>query len=56
MVSVKFEGRLGNNLIQYCSALFFAIKNNLKVVQQPNSFYGLFKTQNTDYGRVGTKL
>jgi hypothetical protein len=56
MVSVKFEGRLGNNLIQYCSALFFAIKNNLKVVQQPNSFYGLFKTQNTDYGRVGDKV
>lgn len=40
MVSVKYEGRLGNNLIQYFVSYFFSKKNNLMLNVNPNSQYG----------------
>ncbi len=36
MVSVRFEGRLGNNLIQYLVAKLFANKNNLFLKLEPH--------------------
>ena len=36
MVSVRFEGRLGNNLIQYLVAKLFARKNNLFLKLEPH--------------------
>lgn len=36
MVSVRFEGRLGNNLIQYLVAKLFAKKNNLFLKSEPH--------------------
>jgi hypothetical protein len=40
MVTLKYDGRLGNNLIQYISSLFFAKKFNLNFNLEPNSNSG----------------
>ena len=49
MVSVRFEGRLGNNLIQYLVAKLFAKKNNLFLKSEPHieNLSCIIKTDNT---------
>jgi len=42
MVTVDFQGRLGNNIIQYMSAFFLAKKNDFFLKTSPQSQYGNF--------------
>lgn len=35
MITIRYEGRLGNNLFQYVAAFIFAKKNNIKICTDP---------------------
>lgn len=44
MIRVKYEGRLGNNMIQYVAARLFSDRHNIPLGAQPNTFenFGAF--------------
>ena len=51
MITVKYAGRLGNNLVQYAAAYVLAKKTGLKLKTVPNIKYGntfLYKTSSSD--------
>lgn len=55
MVTINYGGRLGNNLLQYISAYFFAKKFNLSLVTPPinnNLNFGDFFNLNNCNGSV----
>jgi len=54
MVSIKYDGRLGNNLIQYLAAFFFAKKHNLKLNSSSEMWGNFFKENNINSGRIGS--
>jgi len=56
MVSLKYDGRLGNNLIQYLAASFFAKKHNLKPNISSALWGSFFKDEKINSGRIGQEL
>lgn len=55
MVTVNYDGRLGNNMIQYSAALFFSKKHNLQFIPPShpmNYFFNLVKND----GNLGNKI
>lgn len=56
MISVRYDGRLGNNLIQYLAAFFLSKKYNLKLNDSSEIWGGFFKKNNINFGRVGSEF
>jgi hypothetical protein len=60
MVTIEYQGRLGNNIIQYLAGYIFAKKHNFKLSTPPSSysgnFGGFFKFKEFHGERVGDSL
>lgn len=56
MVTVKYNGGLGNNLIQHLAGYFFSIKHNLKFNHAYHTFEDLIKYDDYIEGDIGEEI